>query len=577
MRTINLYLRSASLILVLCCLSLSGCAQSGAAVDSFARAYESGLEMLESTSLTNGEMLEHIRKLFEQSDTYALGAEYLSYVNALIVLQIGNENRYDEALDSIRRLQKSEKFNTDYNSRFNQSNRLALIDLEQYIKARKLEEFGDTEGALELYDAYRVLDAVNRANLLSISLKLDKYEEATALLMKGSFDSIQEAADIFKVLGDFRDSPQRLQESQGRMEILATIAARTRLPEPTVQLLASLSVSASSGIVNLRWTSVNGADWYRIYRAESPQGSMKPLITLQGTEYSDNSVKAGRTYDYKVTAIKGSQELALTVSAQAEIPSPTQKPIIKPTATLKPTTKPKPTKKPTPKPTESVSKISNLSLTPRSATSIDVSWREQSSGSYQYTISYKPVNAKKFDTISSSLKSITIYDLAPNTSYRVDVGALGGNSVSKTIFVPEAEKYREYGYRWQQCRVYWINEGADFFAGDDNRAEKINVLNMKTQLNLRDYCFYLRFTVAETKEDKNLPFLLVLRVSNGDTYIDKTEMLLKKDWTSAHCYIYLDNLLSRIGSDYQNYPLGTYEIEVYISGKFAGRTSIKVE
>lgn len=102
-----------ALLLILCLLPLNGLA---GVVNSSSFIYEQAPQILTSSSLTDGERLEDIRKQFEQAGTYQLGAEYLSYVNALIILQAGIANRFDEALENIRRLAGNERFVSDYDA-----------------------------------------------------------------------------------------------------------------------------------------------------------------------------------------------------------------------------------------------------------------------------------------------------------------------------------------------------------------------------------------------------------------------------------------------------------------------------
>ena len=72
-------------------------------------------------------------------------------------------------------------------------------------------------------------------------------------------------------------------------------------------LAAPTDVTASDGTsldgVNIRWNEVEGAKYYRVYRASSYSGSKKALGGWQsGRTYTDETATAGTTYYYFVTA-----------------------------------------------------------------------------------------------------------------------------------------------------------------------------------------------------------------------------------------------------------------------------------
>lgn len=59
--------------------------------------------------------------------------------------------------------------------------------------------------------------------------------------------------------------------------------------------------------VKLTWKKVKGADGYEIYRATSKKGKYQKIKTLKkGTivSYTDGKAKKGKTYYYKVRAVK---------------------------------------------------------------------------------------------------------------------------------------------------------------------------------------------------------------------------------------------------------------------------------
>ena len=58
------------------------------------------------------------------------------------------------------------------------------------------------------------------------------------------------------------------------------------------------------GQPKLSWKKISGASKYRIYRASSKDGEFKNLDDTTGTSFTDKTVKSGKTYYYKVKAIK---------------------------------------------------------------------------------------------------------------------------------------------------------------------------------------------------------------------------------------------------------------------------------
>lgn len=63
--------------------------------------------------------------------------------------------------------------------------------------------------------------------------------------------------------------------------------------------------NTSSGI-KLNWAKVGGATKYRVYRQTSGSSKWTLLDTLTGTSFTDKTAKSGKTYSYRVRAVKGS-------------------------------------------------------------------------------------------------------------------------------------------------------------------------------------------------------------------------------------------------------------------------------
>lgn len=86
--------------------------------------------------------------------------------------------------------------------------------------------------------------------------------------------------------------------------------------------------SAGASSVQLSWRTVN-ADKYYIYRAIKKNGAYKRVATLKGskTSYTDQKLTTGRTYYYKIRAVKGSlkSKYSAVVSAKACLRTPAVK------------------------------------------------------------------------------------------------------------------------------------------------------------------------------------------------------------------------------------------------------------
>lgn len=80
---------------------------------------------------------------------------------------------------------------------------------------------------------------------------------------------------------------------------------------------------ASYNSVSLKWSNVNGANGYNIYRSESKNGTYVKINTpaVTALSYKDTGLDAGKTYYYKVTAVKGSNESQKSGSCFVTIPS----------------------------------------------------------------------------------------------------------------------------------------------------------------------------------------------------------------------------------------------------------------
>ena len=96
-----------------------------------------------------------------------------------------------------------------------------------------------------------------------------------------------------------------------------------KLPAPEV----TVSNIASSGKIQIKWTKVDGAVKYELYRATSKNGTYKLLSTTKGTSFKNTSATAGTTYYYKVRALaedpNANSDYSAIKSRTCDLPCPT--------------------------------------------------------------------------------------------------------------------------------------------------------------------------------------------------------------------------------------------------------------
>ena len=88
-------------------------------------------------------------------------------------------------------------------------------------------------------------------------------------------------------------------DTAGASLVSETVKAKTLLPATTV---TRLEVDASSQ-VQIEWTGVEGAVFYRVYRSTTPVGGFKNVKSVYGTSYT-KKVPTGVTYYYKIMPMR---------------------------------------------------------------------------------------------------------------------------------------------------------------------------------------------------------------------------------------------------------------------------------
>lgn len=106
--------------------------------------------------------------------------------------------------------------------------------------------------------------------------------------------------------------------------------------------IISISGNATTGKTELKWETVHGADFYRIYRASSKVGEFIYQKSTRSTSYTDTDAAIGESYYYKVKAVEedtgNTSGFSNTVNRCCDLPAPEVTLIVK-TDTGKPVVK----------------------------------------------------------------------------------------------------------------------------------------------------------------------------------------------------------------------------------------------
>ncbi|MGI5138747.1 MULTISPECIES: fibronectin type III domain-containing protein [unclassified Streptomyces] len=104
-------------------------------------------------------------------------------------------------------------------------------------------------------------------------------------------------------------------ESTGTADQAVTTVDRTAPPAPT-----GLSIAREPEDLRVRWSAVEGAASYRVYRATSADGTYTGIGATAQVSYVDASAAEGTTYYYRVTALDAAgNESARSVAASGTL------------------------------------------------------------------------------------------------------------------------------------------------------------------------------------------------------------------------------------------------------------------
>ena len=80
------------------------------------------------------------------------------------------------------------------------------------------------------------------------------------------------------------------------------------------------AAAGRSGLVTLSWEMVPGATGYTIYRSTSPGTTPTPLQHVVAHDYDDTTVTSGQSYSYRVAALSGATEGAMSPEVAVTVP-----------------------------------------------------------------------------------------------------------------------------------------------------------------------------------------------------------------------------------------------------------------
>src|SRR6185436_5650532 len=176
---------------------------------------------------------------------------------------------------------------------------------------------------------------------------------------------------------------------------------------PTAPALSATVLSSTS--VRLNWTDANTyKTGFEIQRRVSGVGSFAWLTTVSSTvaTFTDTTAQPGTAYDYKVRALNGGTSSpfsnVVTVTTNATLPAAP----------------------------------SSLVATPQSATSVALSWADNSSNETNFEVQRRILPSGSFGVIVTTAANVVSYtdsSATANTSYEYKVRALnsaGGSTFS---------------------------------------------------------------------------------------------------------------------------------------------------
>lgn len=114
--------------------------------------------------------------------------------------------------------------------------------------------------------------------------------------------------------------------ADGAKAVSDRVRVKPKLSSPTVTKLESAAYNS----INIEWTAVEGADFYRVYRSTTKTGGYKKIKTSYTTSYT-NKVSTGVTYFYKIMPLRYNpdrKKVRGTCSSPQSVSATLQAPVI---------------------------------------------------------------------------------------------------------------------------------------------------------------------------------------------------------------------------------------------------------
>lgn len=162
----------------------------------------------------------------------------------------------------------------------------------------------------------------------SIKLTWDVVENAEGYIIYRSESIDDEPAEIARIgagKSEFTDTD--VEPGERYYYSMVTLAKEAKYDsDPTERVCATARLSAPENVtsgtygswVNVRWDSVDGANSYLVYRANSEKGLYTVVGKVTSGSFVDHQVLAGQTYYYKIVASNGNEK---TLSDYSKITS----------------------------------------------------------------------------------------------------------------------------------------------------------------------------------------------------------------------------------------------------------------
>ena len=169
-----------------------------------------------------------------------------------------------------------------------------------------------------------------------------------------------------------------------------TASAMTTIGAPTNVQVSKVTYDS----ITLKWKAPKGAKQYKIYVADSKDGTYKYLMTTKKKSLTFKNLATGKTYYYKVSAVRDSYESSLSGIVSG---------------------------------TPSIGKLSGLKVKSVSASELQISWKRLKGAEKYVILRSTSANGTYTEVGTTNKTSYTDKNLANSTTYYYKVYAMRGN------------------------------------------------------------------------------------------------------------------------------------------------------